>query len=210
METLDYLGAPLAAADRLKIEQAISEYQANRMSADLQNILDRYCLFDVQISPESRVKVTQRAAKPELAQNGWRTFLIKVHNQAGITAELKAESKQAQRVFSRGKSGFSMNPRPEQTISTRDVADRWLDMSLYNKPPIKPQLSGLNLEYRLVQLYSRDVGKREARIGFSIGQGTQDIGFRNDVDILFTCLPSTEITFRVLDERGRPTTASFC
>jgi hypothetical protein len=74
---------------------------------------------------------------------------------------------------------------------------------------MKPQLSGLNLEYRILQLYSRDTGKREARIAFNVGQGSQDIGFRNDADVLFTCLPSTEVTLRVQDELGRPTTASF-
>src|SRR5581483_7323336 len=96
----------------------------------------------------------------------------------------------------------------EQTVTERDVRDRWLDLSMYTKPPMKPQLSGLNLEYLVIQLYSRDAGKREARVSFNVGQGTQDIGFRNDVDILFTCLPSTDVTLRVLDEQRRPTTAS--
>jgi hypothetical protein len=209
LETLDYLGAPLAAADKQKLEQALNEYHATRTTAALQDVLDRYCLFELHINPESRVRVTQGAAKAELVQNGWRTFLVKVRNEAGVTAELRAESAQAQRVFSRGKSGFSTSPRPEQTITARDVADRWLELNLYTKPPQTRPLSGLNLEYRIIQLYSRDVGKREARISFNVGQGTQDIGFRNDVDILFTCLPATTLTFRVQDELGRPTTASF-
>ncbi|MBO0861973.1 MAG: CehA/McbA family metallohydrolase, partial [Chloracidobacterium sp.] len=51
--------------------------------------------------------------------------------------------------------------------------------------------------------------KREARISFNVGQGTQDIGFRNDVDILFNCLPAADVTLRVFDEHGQPTTASF-
>lgn len=213
IETLDYLGAPFSATDRQALEQAINDNDADKASQRIQDILDRYALFNVHINPESRVKVTRGAAKPELAQSGWRTFLVKVHNEAGVTAQLKAESPNALPVWARGPSnipgGFSMDPRPKQTITERDVRDRWLDLSLYNKPPMTPQLSGLNLEYRIIQLYSRDAGKREARIGFNVGQGTQDIGFRNDVDILFTCLPSAEITLRVRDEQGRPTTASF-
>ncbi len=62
-------------------------------------MLDRYALFDVHINPESRVKVTAGAAKPELVQHGWRTFLVKVRNEAGVTAELKTESPQGQRVW---------------------------------------------------------------------------------------------------------------
>ncbi|HWQ36304.1 MAG TPA: CehA/McbA family metallohydrolase [Blastocatellia bacterium] len=213
IETLDYLGAPLSAADRTALEQAINDTDVGKASQRIQDVLDRYALFNIHINPESRVKVTRGAAKAELDQSGWRTFLVRVHNEAGITAQLKAESPNALPVWARGPSnipgGFSMDPRPKQTITARDVRDRWLDLSLYNKPPLTAQLSGLNLEYRIIQLYSRDAGKREARISFNVGQGTQDIGFRNDVDILFTCLPSAEITLRVRDEQGRPTTASF-
>ncbi len=209
METLDYLGEPLAAGDRREVERALAEYDAKRTTAALQDVLDRYTLFRVDISPESRVHVARGAAKPELYQNGWRTFLVKVHNEAGVTAELKVESGQGLPVFSRGKRNFSADPRPEQTISERDVAERWLDLSLYRKAPQTPYLTGLNLEYRVIQLYSRDAGRREARIGFNVGQGSQDIGFRNDVDILFTCRPASEVTLRVQDEQGRPTTASF-
>jgi len=59
--------------------------------------------------------------------------------------------------------------------------------------PLTPTLSGLALEYRIVQLYSRDAGKREAKISFNVGQGTQDIGYRNDVDVLFTSLPASDV-----------------
>jgi hypothetical protein len=209
IETLDYLGAPLSNADKQALERAITMTDAANATRQIQDVLDRHCLYEIHINPESRVKVSQAAAKPELVENGWRTFLVKIHNEAGVTAELKAESVNALKVYSRGKGGFSMNPKPEQTIKPSDVRDRWLDLSLYTKPPMKPQLSGLNLEYKIIQLYSRDAGKREAKVSFNVGQGSQDIGFRNDVDILFTCLPSTEVTFNVLDEKGKPTTASF-
>ncbi len=54
----------------------------------------------------------------------------------------------------------------------------------------RPTLSGLGLEYRIVQLYSRDAGKREATFSFDTGQGTQDLGFRNEVSVLFDCKPA--------------------
>lgn len=214
VEALDYLGEPLKPEDRQKLDAALNNTDAARAVAAIQDVLDRYCLFDVHISPESRVKVAQGPAKPELMAAGWRTFLVKVRNEAGVTAPLKAESPHAQQVWARGPSktipgGFSVDPRPKQTITPRDVENRWLDLSLYAKPPLKAELSGLALEYRVIQLYSRDAGRREARIGFNVGQGTQDIGFRNETDVLFNCRPSTEVTLRVLDYDGRPTTASF-
>jgi hypothetical protein len=209
VEALDYLGAPITPADRQRLKSAIEASRATRSVAAIRDVLDPYCLFEVQINPESRVKVSAGAARPELVQSGWRTFLVRVHNEAGVTAALRVESRQSERVFSRGPRGFSMSPRPAQTITEREIADRWLELSLYDKPPLAPRLSGLGLEYRIIQLYSRDAGKREARIGFNVGQGTQDVGFRNDAALLFDCLPATELTLRVIDERGRPTTASF-
>ena len=133
---------------------------------------------------------------------------MKVRNAAGVTAQLKAESENALPVFA-AEGGFSRKPRPKVLVRQNDVSNRWLDLVAFDKPPLRPQLSGLELEYRIIQLYSRDAGKREAKISFNVGQGTQDIGFRNDVDILFNCLPSTDVILRVLDEHGKPATASF-
>ncbi|MGH9159243.1 MAG: CehA/McbA family metallohydrolase, partial [Vicinamibacteraceae bacterium] len=209
VEALDYLGVPLSDAEKRALDAAFEDDDAQRAVLAIQDVLDRQCLVDVHINPESRVRVTQGPARPELMQNGWRTFLVKVRNEAGVTAPLAATSPQAQRVFSRGPDGSSMNPRPPQTITSRDVADRWLDLSMFDKPPLAPTLSGLEVEYRLVQLYSRDAGKREALLAFDVGQGTQDIGFRNNAPILFDARPSVDVTLRVLDEQHRPTTASF-
>ncbi len=205
METMDYLGSPLKPPDKQALERAINETDAARARVAIQEALDRYCLLDVNINPESRVKVAQGPAKAELIEGGWQTFLIKVRNEAGVTAQLRAESPNTLPVYTRSTG----SPSPKETVKPSDVPNRWLDVSIFNKPPFKPQLSGLELEYRIIQLYSRDAGKREAKLGFNVGQGTQDIGFRNDVDILFTCRPSVDVTLRVLDENGKPATASF-
>ena len=47
-------------------------------------------------------------------------------------------------------------------------------------------LSGLKVEYAIALIYSGDAGKREATLGFDVGQGTQDLGFRAEVPVLFT------------------------
>ena len=209
LEALKYLGAPLPESDRLALQAAIAAPDERAATSQIQKILDRHCLLDVHINPESRVRVAQGQARPELVEQGWRTFLVKVSNEAGVTAPLRITSPQALRVFARGPRGFSMDSRPAQTISARDVADRWLDLQSFDKPPLTPALSGLAVEYRIVQLYSRDAGQREASLAVDVGQGTQDIGFRNDAPILFRAVRSTPVTLRILDERSRPTTASL-
>src|SRR6266545_371015 len=97
LETLDYIGAPLAAGDRRAVEAAIEKGDGAQSTGAVERVLDRYVLLEVGINPESRVHVTQGSARPDLVQNGWRTFLVKVRNAAGVTAPLKVESPQGQR-----------------------------------------------------------------------------------------------------------------
>ena len=52
----------------------------------IEAILDPHVLLIADINPESRVKVDQGAAKPELVEAGARIFLVKVINKAGVTA----------------------------------------------------------------------------------------------------------------------------
>jgi hypothetical protein len=213
VEALDYLGEPFSAADKQALERAADETDEARALTAIQRVLDQRTLVHIEISPESRVQVTRGAAEAVLVEKGWRSFLVRVRNAAGITAQLKAESPNARPVYARGISdipgGFSLEPRPTQRITPREIANRWLELSMFDKQPLAPTLSGLALEYRIIQLYSRDRGRREAQLSFNVGQGTQDIGFRNDVPILFNCLPARAVTLRVLDEKGKPTTASF-
>ncbi|MCB1121553.1 MAG: CehA/McbA family metallohydrolase, partial [Verrucomicrobiae bacterium] len=171
----------------------------------IQEILDRYCVAGVHINPESRVKVDLGPVDKKLVQQGWRTFLVKVHNEAGITPQLVAESPNASPQFRRSTGSKS----PEMNITLADVAQRWLDLTMFDTRPLNPRLSGLDLEYRIIQLYSRDVGKREATLAFHVGQGTQDLGFRNEVAILFQCLPAVDVVLGVKDVDGQPTSAAF-
>jgi len=60
-----------------------------------------------------------------------------------------------------------------------------------------------------LQVYCKDAGKREVEISYNIGQGTQDIGFRNANHILFTIKPSVKVVFDVKDEDGAPAMALF-
>ena len=60
-----------------------------------------------------------------------------------------------------------------------------------------------------MQIYSRDAGKREAKLAFDVGQGTEDIGFRNALPVLFDCRPANKVRLSILDFDGKPTTAEF-
>lgn len=211
IEATAYLGAPLGAQDIETLETAFNDTDSDAAVETIQRVLDRYCLFGVSINPESRVKVVVGPAKPELVEKGWRQFLVKVHNEAGVTAELRAVSPNALSLY---EGGWGSTPsdkayRKQADRSSTNPRNLWLDLQTFNKQPLRAQLSGLNLEYRIVQLYSRDAGRREAKVSFDVGQGTQDIGYRNDADVLFDCAAAREVTFCVRDENGAPVTAMF-
>ncbi len=194
IEALDMLGEPLPAADTAALKAQLQSRDAAKAVETIQNILDKHCLIGVHINPESRVKAQQGPAQPVLVQQGWRSFLVKVHNEAGITAVLGASSPNA-------------GPVPNQPAGAS--SRRWIDLMMFVKQPMRERLSGLEVEYKILQLYSRDAGKREAKLVFDVGQGTQDLGFRSEADILFTARPATQVNFRVLDHDDTPTTGSF-
>jgi len=190
-EAMDYLGQPMQQEDLGKIASLRDHPQA---VTKVQQILDRYSLFGVHINPEMRVKVAQGPASAELDEQGWKIFLVKVENESGTTAPLRVKSPNAGRMAG---------------ADSKEIPNRWLDVAMYDAQPLKPALSGLPLEYRIIQLYSRDRGSREARFSFDVGQGTQDLGFRNETDVLFRARAAAEIVLKVKDENEKPTTASF-
>ena len=206
-EALSFLGSSLAPEDSHRLRELAAAAHTPRTVAEVQAVLDRYCLAMVHINPESRVKAVRGPAHAELVQEGWSSFLVKVHNEAGVTARLEADSPNAQPILSH--STNAPRPDPARGISDGEIANRFLELLVYRRRPLAPALSGLKLEYAVLQIYTRAVGKREARIGFHVGQGTQDIGFRGTLDVLFDCRPSVRTVFRVLDHDGTPAMASF-
>ncbi|MEI7459845.1 MAG: CehA/McbA family metallohydrolase [Pirellula sp.] len=203
IEALDFTGAPLQPAERLALEEALKLDDGAKLVAGVQAVLDKFCLLSVNINPESRVKVAPGPAKPTLVEQGWSQFLVKVHNEAGVTAELKVSSPQAGDVYR------NQYPEPKNKISQAEIRDRWCEVKMFNGRPLRESLSGLELEYRIIQIYSRDNGKRAANISFDVGQGTQDVGFRSETSIVFNAAASVEVAFDIRDEDGQPATAGL-
>ncbi|MGA8027701.1 MAG: CehA/McbA family metallohydrolase [Bryobacteraceae bacterium] len=204
-DALEYLGQPLPARDQRAINDAFGQADESKSVAQIEKVLDKYVLCFVDINAESRVKVEPGPAKPELVEGGTRLFLVKVDNQAQITAPLVVESPSSGEVYVRSQG----DPEPEMKLTSRDAAERWAEFSLFNKPPMNKALLGIAVEYQIIEVYSRDRGQRAAKISFNVGQGSQDIGFRNDILIVFNALPAHRIKLHIRDENGNPGIASF-
>lgn len=187
IDALSFTGQPLGAGQ-------VAALTAAESTEDIAAVLDPLCIAEVTINPESRVKVAAGAANPALVEAGWSQFLVKVSNEAGVTAPLKVSSPQA---------------IPLANSPQGKLADRWLEIATFDQQPLAKTLTGAALEYRIIQLYSRDAGKRAATLTFDVGQGTQDLGFRSELTITFDSAPAQDLTFHVFDEKGSPTTAAF-
>ncbi len=194
LEALQFLGNPLSAETTAALKAAITARDGRK----IQEVLDPQVLLQVTINPESRVKVARGPAAATLQQGGSVAVLVKVLNESTVKKALHITSPQAGAIFA---GGWSPNVKADKS--------HFLDVEIYTKRPMTEQLSGLNVEYAVALISSSEAGKREATIGFDVGQGTQDLGFRAEVPVLFDIRPAVPVRLSVTDFDGRPTVGRF-
>lgn len=209
-DALAAVGAPLSGAELQALRHAASLSSDAEGVAATAAVLDKRVLMEVRINPEARLSVTRGAASANLAQGGWTTFLIRVVNEAAATSPLTIRSPQGGAAGRRSSLAVEgVHDFTNGAVDGEESRARWIALSTYDLPPMVPTLSGLALEYRLLQVYSRDAGEREASLTADAGYGEQDLGFRSTLPVLFHCAAAVHVRLTVLDEQGRPTTASL-
>jgi hypothetical protein len=192
LQTLDFLGAPLPDNVVSSLKKAIND----RDSTKLQETLDPHVVMQVSISPEDRVKVKRGSGSTRLQQGGYVPVLVKVINESTSKKPLAISSPQSGTVFGGGGAKEKVGDK-----------SRFLQAEMYHAAPMTTNLSGLKVEYAIALLYSSEAGNREATIAFNIGQGTQDLGFRGEVPILFEVRPAVPVKLAIHDFDGKPTVA---
>ncbi|HEX8041135.1 MAG TPA: CehA/McbA family metallohydrolase [Chryseosolibacter sp.] len=206
ISALEYLGAPLPTETR----DALLQAGQRRDAAKLQQLLDPFVLAIVGINPEARVKATRGQGPATLQQSGYTPAIIKIVNESRGTQRLRITSPQAGPVYA-GVAELSMQREHQEHLreneNTEGRTDRFLDLEMFDSPPMTPNLSGLEVEYALALIYSSEKGPREATLSFDAGQGTQDLGFRGEVPVLFQVKPALQVKVHVTDYDGKPTTA---
>jgi len=116
----------------------------------------------VQINPEGRVKIARGPAAAELVAGRPQLLLVKIANASGGQQLLKPLSNYV---------GASKNPFT-------------LTIPTFGK--LTPELVGHAVEYRLMEVACEGAGKHEITVVVEAGQGSQDLGFRAEVPVLFT------------------------
>ena len=208
IEALEFLGSPLPGHVRASIAEASGRSDV----VALQRVLDERALFIVELNPESKVKVRRGPAAAKLQQAGYVPVIVKILNQSTVTKALRVSSPQAGQVYA-GMTPLSAKRMQRESLRELDAKTAssrpFLELEMFAQPPMTPHLSGLELEYALALIYSRDSGKREATIAFDVEGGAQDIGFRAETPVLFDVRPAVSVKLRVRDHDGSKATASF-
>ena len=106
---------------------------------------------------------------------------------------------------------------PHGDLSMVPTKDRWTAVSLYQNDPLSKNLSGLEVEYLLLQVYSRDEGDQSMTLSFNVGNlqssGTGSVpykpanpGFRGETRLSFKVGPAVPVKMQIKDGDG-PTAA---
>jgi hypothetical protein len=210
-EALNLLGEPLSDADRQAIAEAATAKDENKAVEIIQTILDKHCLAALHITNDKKLAMQAGPAIPRLAEQGWRVFLVKVHNEPALAnVELSVASPNAL-PLTKSSSGQA-DPK---VVSVSEVGKRFLDVRMFNGQPLVRDLSGLELEYRIVQIYCRDAGRKEATLQFNLSEGKKLVAAAAPQSFLFEADPAVLVRLHAIDDDGqskrdgRPIVAAF-
>ena len=187
-QALEYLGAPLPVDVRAASTRAGHARDANA----LQKALDPHVLLVVHINPEARVGVTRGPAPAVLQQGGYAPVIVKVvnesrrdappgHRQPAIGTGVRRNVGPCRRADE------AAAPAVERERESADGSFSRLEM--FTAAPMTPTLSGLEVEYAVALIYVERSGAARGDDHVRRGEGTQDLGFRAEVPVLFTVKP---------------------
>lgn len=205
LEALEVLGAPLPPPVRAQLQQAIRAEDGG----EIRRLLEPHVLFHVHVNPELRVKVRRGEADAVLQQAGYTPVIVRVENEATVTRRLRVQSPQSGPIYA-GQSSGSLLRQAQTELGENENKERqrrFLELEVYAAAPLSDRLSGHTEEYLLLLINSSEAGTREATLVFDLGQGTQDLGFRSEVPVLFSIRPAIEVPLQIRDFDGVPTIA---
>jgi len=217
LEALEKLGAPIAPGDAQRVASLAAQGDSAAVSA-AEGILQQYTVARLSIESESTAHLMPGGAPRTLIEQGWRVFLIRLANPSARTDNVLFSSgwstpgKMGSSDHSAQRAGLddTLNEGPE-------IEKMWLLSQLYETTRVflfgqkrsVVALSGAPVEYRVVQLYSRDHGKRQADLTVSILSKDGEFSGEAHRQFDFDCVPSRTVTLGVLDADGRACVAAL-
>jgi hypothetical protein len=210
LAALARLGAPVSAADAQRIT-ALSSLGDHTAVEAAEQVLRPYTLARVSIEADGSGHVETGGSQRILVEQGWRMFLVRIANPNGRTDNIMFSS------AARG-SASMMLPTAAPLNKGPRIAKLWLLSELYMVSPVllgdeavrAIELSGIPVEYCVIELFSRGSGHRRDRFTLYTSRKSSpnfhDSGHGN---FDFECLPSRTVTLSVRDADGRGCVASL-
>ena len=206
IRALDDYGQPIDTKTREQLNASLEKGDV----VAIQKALDPLVFIGVHLNPEVRVKVARGPADARLQQNGYTAKIIKIHNESTVTAPLRINSPQAGAVYG-GVQQLTMKRMATENLASDlnkgKPDDRFIDISVRNDATLSDKLSGLSLEYKLIDISSSQPGNREATLQFDVGEGTKDLASRFEIPILFQIVKAEPVEIKVMDELGQKSVA---
>ncbi|SDU86409.1 CehA/McbA family metallohydrolase [Jiangella alkaliphila] len=141
------------AADRRPDAEVVAEAEA---------LLRPHVLVDVHVDERAETTSSPGAAPPRLVQHGWRSFLVRVANPHRIEARLHGMTPGVFGIIDQ-KSHAARTVLPDTLDSVPRIEGAWLQAKLASSG----DLSGLEAEYLVVSVYSREAGPRKGGLTFA-------------------------------------------
>ena len=139
-EALQAIGAPLPAAALAALRDSATRHDDAALTRLVQDMLDPLSIAALEIGADGRLEASPALNGLELQEKVPRTVLLKVINKAGVGTRLRAASPSA----------------------------RWLTLSVHDQRPMSADLSGLELEYRILRVSASGRGERTATMEFNV------------------------------------------
>ena len=207
LDAMAKLGFPLLADDRTRLDNLARQADQDALAAT-ESILERYTLIKLSADRGRRIQTKPGGAPPVLVEQGWRVFLLRVENSGGLTDAFDILTSppgmppgHMDRWIAAG--GYSMSQHPPVVDSVNYagwISQSWCLARLSDTSP----LTGMPLEYRILEVFSRDSGTRGTTPSFVIGPAT-----RRGHEIAFQCLPSRTISLGIRDTDQKGCVASL-
>jgi len=224
LDVLQKLGEPVAQQHAAAI--ALLSQQADRNAVDAaERILNEYTLASVLIGAD-RLETTSGGAARTLVEQGWRLFLIRIanpHLRIGRFDLSSSATSGLTLLFGKLTPGRMNDVQSSSMVQRSSMAQRPYLFDTVNKAPViesmwvmasqpdELDLSGIETEYRVIQLFSRDRGQRRAHFNLRVTntRGDRTINLRGHSEMDFECLPSRDVALSVLDDDGSGCVASL-
>jgi hypothetical protein len=217
LDTLAKLGVPVTAADEQQIASLARQNDTAAVSA-AETILERYTFAKLFIESDHSVHIAPGGAPRQLLEQGWRIFLVRVENPGAKTDSIQFSSgletpgRMAPNLGQMAQRAYLMDTLYKGPL----IKKMWLTSELYGATapsstelPTIP-LSGVSIEYQVIQVFSRDAGRRMADFYLNVVPKNENESWKSGHRQLeFDCLPSRPVALSILDSDGRGCVASL-